>query len=197
MTSSVAAADLDRASPLESPPTGFQKVVANGSRGCCPSFASPWRPSFGFSVDLSPSVPVVAAVSATSGEGLGGGYCTPPNRRDVSEANSFFLLRFRSNFRVIHRLGLCFKCSVCSCVPRARSLYAPPRKVRNSTAKVRNSTAKVRNSTAKVKQKQLDYSPLKVRNSGLKVKQKQLDESPLKVRNSTAKGESKNSLTNH
>ena len=144
MTSSVAAADLDGASYLEFPPTGLRE-------GCCERF--PWL------------LPVVRLPLETvfwffggfvavrsrgrcrlraSGEGLGGGYCTPPNHRDVSEANSFSLLRFRSNFRVIHRLGLCFKCSVCSCVPRARSLYAPPRKVRNSGLKV--------------KQKQLDES---------------------------------------
>ena len=185
MTSSVAAADPDRASYLEFPPAGLRE-------GCCERF--PWL------------LPVVRLPLETvfwffggfvavrsrgrcrlraSGEGLGG--VPLPIEHDVSEANSFFLLRFRSNFRVIHRLGLCFKCSVCSCVPRARSLYAPPRKVRNSGLKVRNSGLKVRNSGLKVKQKQLYKSPLKVRNSGLKVKQKQLYKSPLKVRNSTAK----------
>ena len=114
------------------------------------------------------------------GVGLGGGYCTPPNQHDVSVANSLFPFTSSRIFELSTGLACVFKFSVFICVPRARSYYALPRKVRNSGLKVRNSGLKV-------KQKQLDESPLKVRNSGLKVKQKQLDESPLKVRNSGLK----------
>ncbi|WP_154724875.1 hypothetical protein [Candidatus Contendibacter odensensis] len=121
------------------------------------------------------------------GVGLGGGYCTPPNQHDVSVANSLFPFTSGRIFELSTGLACVFKFSVFICVPRARSYYALPRKVRNSGLKVRNSGLKVRNSGLKVKQKQLDESPLKVRNSGLKVKQKQLDESPLKVRNSGLK----------
>ena len=105
-------------------PPVCEKVVANGSRGCCPSFASPLEAVFWFFGGFVAVRSRGRGCLRASGEGLGGGYCTPPNHRDVSEANSFFLLRFRSNFRVIHRLGLCFKCSVCSCVPRAILLCA-------------------------------------------------------------------------
>jgi len=45
--------------------------------------ASPWKPSFGFSVGFPPFFPVVASRFSllASGEGLGGGYCTPPNQK--------------------------------------------------------------------------------------------------------------------
>ena len=93
MTSSVAAADLDGASYLEFPPTGLRE-------GGCERF--PWL----LPVVRLPLETVLwffggfVAVRSRGrcrllafGVGLGGGCCTPPNRRDVSEANSFFRAR--------------------------------------------------------------------------------------------------------
>jgi hypothetical protein len=84
-------------------------IIANSFSYCpCRNFGMPrtvrfplaCRTVFVFSVVVPPTVPVVAAVRVPSGEGLGGGYCTPPNGRDVSEANTFVTLR-----EVIHRTG--------------------------------------------------------------------------------------------
>ena len=47
------------------------------------------------------------------------------------------------DFSSYPQVGLCvLKCSVCSCVPRARSLYIEPLKATNSTGKATNSTGK-------------------------------------------------------
>ena len=40
-----------------------------------------WRPSFDFSMEQPPSISEVPTVSVPTGEGLGGGYCTPPNQK--------------------------------------------------------------------------------------------------------------------
>jgi hypothetical protein len=120
MTSSVAAADLDGASYLEFPPAGLREDCCERFPWLLPVVRLPLETVFWFFGGFVAVRSRGRCRLRASGEGLGGGYCTPPNHRDVSEANSFFLLRFRSNFRVIHRLGLCFKCSVCSlCSARA------------------------------------------------------------------------------
>ena len=75
-------------SPSPLSPAGFFRVGRRRPFPWLPSARTPsWRPSFGFSAIVLPTVPVIAVGSEPHGEGLGGGYCTPPNRtrRERSE----------------------------------------------------------------------------------------------------------------
>ena len=115
-----------------------------------PCRASPWKPSFGFSMGFPPFFPVVASCSSLLGRVWEGATAPIPIKNWVSEANSFsppLPVEFSSYPQA---LACVLNVQCVLCVPRARSLYAPPRKVRNSGLKVRNSGLKVRNSGLKV-----------------------------------------------
>jgi hypothetical protein len=74
---------------------GFRRFLAllgasMGLFGTAARIAPPlWRPSFGFSVALPLSVPVVAAGSVPLGRVWEGATAPLPIENDVSEANSF------------------------------------------------------------------------------------------------------------
>ena len=70
-----------------------------------PRRASPWKPSFGFSVGSHYAFLQGCRRVGLDGEGLGGGYCTPPNRTRCERSE----LAFRGvwgeapDVKVIHR----------------------------------------------------------------------------------------------
>ena len=81
MTSSVAAADLDGASYLEFPPTGLREGGCERFPWLLPVVRLSLETVFWVFVRLSPRVSLGHRRVGLDGEGLGGGYCTPPNQK--------------------------------------------------------------------------------------------------------------------